>query len=183
MNRFPLPVLGFAAWSGTGKTTLLKALLPRLRQRGLRLGCIKHAHHDFDVDIPGKDSYELRHAGAEQMLIASDKRWALMVEEEREQHPTLAELLVRLDTSQLDLVLVEGFKAEAFPKVELHRPSLSKPWRFHSDPHIVALATDEPDAVPDDCRLPCMNINDLRTLENFILEFCRQHSENRSQTA
>ena len=180
---FPLPVLGFAAWSGTGKTTLLKALLPRLRQRGLRLACIKHAHHDFDVDTPGKDSYELRHAGAEQMLIASGKRWALMVEDKRQSPPSLAELVQRLDTSKLDLVLIEGFKDEAFAKVELHRPSLGKPWRYPGDSDIIAVATDEPDAVPEDCTLPCLDLNDLEALERLVLAFCEQASSERRTRA
>ena len=174
MTAYPLPVLGFAAWSGTGKTTLLKALLPRLRQQGLRPACIKHAHHDFDVDTPGKDSYELRHAGAEQMLIASSQRWALMVEEEQTAPPPLAELILRLDTSKLDLVLVEGFKAEAFPKIELHRLALGKPWLFPTDPHILAVATDAPEALPHDCSLPSIHLDDLDTLERFIVDFCQQ---------
>lgn len=175
MIQTPLPVLGFAAWSGTGKTTLLKALLPRLRSRGLRIGCIKHAHHDFDVDTPGKDSYELRHAGAEQMLIASHKRWALMVEDERTEPPALQELLQQLNTDLLDLVLIEGFKAEAFPKIELHRPAVGKPWRFREDPHVMAVACDQLDVIPVDCCLPRLDLNNLEQMEDFILEFCQRH--------
>lgn len=179
MIQYPLPVLGFAAWSGTGKTTLLKALLPRLRQRGLRIGCIKHAHHDFDVDTPGKDSYELRQAGAEQMLIASHKRWALMVEDERQEPPDLVELLQQLNTDRLDLVLIEGFKLEAFPKLELNRPAVGKPWRFREDPHVFAVATDEPDALPADCHLPCLDLNDLDALEDFVWDFCQKQKQAR----
>lgn len=174
-TAFALPVMGFAAWSGTGKTTLLKALLPRLQARGLRLACIKHAHHEFDVDQPGKDSYELRHAGATQMLIASARRWALMVEEPRDEAPPLAELLARLDASRLDLVLVEGFKAEAFPKIELYRAALGKPLRYPEDPQILAVATDDPQALPADCPLPVLDLNDLAALEQFILDFHRQY--------
>ncbi|WP_404416369.1 molybdopterin-guanine dinucleotide biosynthesis protein MobB [Marinospirillum sp.] len=173
MNPFTLPVLGFAAWSGTGKTTLLRALLPRLRQRGLRVGCIKHAHHDFDVDTPGKDSYELRHAGAEQMLIASHKRWALMVEDERQEPPELAELLPQLNTDLLDMVLIEGFKAEAFPKIELYRAAVGKTWRFREDPHIFAVATDDPQSLPADCTLPSLDLNNLTELEDFVWNFCQ----------
>jgi len=176
MINYPLPVLGFAAWSGTGKTTLLKALLPRLRQRGLRIGCIKHAHHDFDVDTPGKDSYELRHAGAGQMLIASHKRWALMVEDVRNEPPMLSELLSHLDTDKLDLVLIEGFKAEAFPKIELNRPAVGKPWRYQQDPHVVAVACDDLTAIPADCKLPQLDLNNLELLESFILDFCKLRS-------
>lgn len=172
MKPYDIPVLGFAAWSGTGKTTLLKQLLPRLKQRGLRIGCIKHAHHDFDVDIPGKDSYELRHAGASQMLIASAKRWALMTEDPQDEAPQLAELLEKLDTNQLDIVLVEGFKAENYPKIELYRPAVGKPLRCEQDRNIVAIATDEPLALPDGLKLPILNINNLDEIEAFVCQFC-----------
>ncbi|MFN3880883.1 MAG: molybdopterin-guanine dinucleotide biosynthesis protein MobB [Nitrincola lacisaponensis] len=175
MNAFTLPVLGFAAWSGTGKTTLLKQLLPRLKQRGLRVGCIKHAHHAFDVDIPGKDSYELRHAGAMQMLIASDQRWALMTEEPRSEAPALSELLQRLDTAQLDMVLVEGFKAEHYPKIELYRAVVGKPMRCQDDPAIVAIATDDPASVPVEVQLPVLDINDISAIEAFVCHFCQTY--------
>jgi len=167
-----LPLIGFAAWSGTGKTTLLKALLPRLKLRGIRAGCIKHAHHEFDVDKPGKDSYEIRHAGASQVLIASQKRWALMVEEVRDTDPSLQEMLQQLDHANLDLILVEGFKAEAYPKIELYRADVGKPWRFHEDEYIVAVACDELDQIPADCSLPRLNLNDLDEIETFILGYC-----------
>ena len=111
-----IPILGFAAWSGTGKTTLLRRLLPILAGRGIRVGMIKHAHHDFDVDTPGKDSYELRKAGAAQMLISSRRRWALMVERPVDREPPLDEVLLELDQELLDLILVEGFKHERFAR-------------------------------------------------------------------
>lgn len=177
MSASKLPVLGFAAWSGTGKTTLLKQLLPRLTQRGIRVGCIKHAHHDFDVDIPGKDSYELRHAGASQMLIASSKRWALMTEAPRSDDPCLNELLQHLDSTQLDMVLVEGFKAEIFPKIELYRPSVGKPLQYLDDPSIIAVATDDLDLLPDQNKLPVLNLNDISAIEAFVFEFCQTHGD------
>lgn len=137
------PCLGFAARSGTGKTTLLRAILPLLESAGLRIGMIKHAHHAFDVDQPGKDSYELRKAGARQMLVASDTRWALMTETPDRQDPlTLDELLGQLNTGELDLILVEGFRQAAFPKIELYRPSLGQPPLYAEDPYIIAVATD-----------------------------------------
>lgn len=172
MKPYDIPVLGFAAWSGTGKTTLLKQLLPRLQQRGLRIGCIKHAHHDFDVDIPGKDSYELRHAGASQMLIASARRWALMTEDPQDEAPQLTELLVKLDTTQLDMVLVEGFKAENYPKIELYRPAVGKPLRCEQDRNIIAIATDDPAALPAALTLPILDINNLDEIEAFVCQFC-----------
>lgn len=169
-SSFPRPLLGFSAWSGTGKTTLLKALLPRLKARGLRIACIKHAHHDFDVDQPGKDSHTLRHAGADQMLVVSDRRWALMVEAPRDDAPSLKEMLQHLNLNEVDLVLVEGFKAEAFPKLELHRMSVDKPWRFPEDPQIRALATDCPDQVPEENLLPVLDLNDLDAIEAWVLD-------------
>lgn len=178
-----LPLIGFAAWSGTGKTTLLKALLPRLKQRGIRVGCIKHAHHEFDVDKPGKDSYEIRHAGASQMLIASQKRWALMVEDARDTDPSLQEMLQHLDHKNLDLILVEGFKAEAFPKIELYRADVGKPWRYHEDEHIVAVACDEPDKIPVDCTLPRLNLNDLHEIETFVLGYCGLSTQSSAQSS
>lgn len=177
MSVINLPVLGFAAWSGTGKTTLLKQLLPRLTQRGIRVACIKHAHHDFDVDIPGKDSYELRHAGASQMLIASAKRWAFMTEDPREDAPGLDELLLRLDSTQLDLVLVEGFKAENFPKIELFRSIVGKPIQCQQDPSIIAIATDDMDSLPPDLSIPSLDINAIDVIEGFVYQFCQHYGD------
>ncbi|MEW7977893.1 MAG: molybdopterin-guanine dinucleotide biosynthesis protein MobB [Candidatus Sedimenticola endophacoides] len=161
-----IPVLGFAAYSGTGKTTLLKRLLPLLRARGLRVGMIKHAHHDFDIDTPGKDSYELRKAGAAEMLIASGRRWALMVETPREGDPLLQEMLDRLDQRHLDLVLVEGFKHEPFPKIELHRPALGKPLLFPEDREVIAVASDSDPGRP--VGLPLLDLNDVPAMAEFI---------------
>ncbi len=168
MIDYPLPLIGFSAFSGTGKTTLLKRLLPILRQRGLRVGVIKHAHHQFDIDHPGKDSHELRMAGANQMLVASRRRMALVSEyDSGHPEPTLEELLSALDPDQLDLVLVEGFKQAALPKIELHRPSLGKPLLCLRDPQIIAIATDETvPAAP--AALPHLNLNDPQTIATFI---------------
>lgn len=163
----PVPLLGFAAYSGTGKTTLLRALLPLLNARGLRVGVVKHAHHTFDVDVPGKDSYELRRAGATQMLVASRHRWALVTEAPESSEPRLGELLAHLSTDTLDLVLVEGFKAEIFPKIELHRPSLGQPLMCRSDSSIIALATDAP--VENPPSLPLLDLNDPAGIATFVM--------------
>ena len=168
MNQARVPVLGFAAYSGVGKTTLLVKLLALFQARGLRVGVIKHAHHDFDVDHPGKDSYELRKAGAGQVLVASRRRWALMVESGPPAEPRLDDLLGRLDQSVLDLVLVEGFRHEAFPKIELHRPGLGHPVLFTEDTSIIAVASDAPLAVA--ARLPVLDINRPDRIASFIRE-------------
>nr|WP_232349028.1 molybdopterin-guanine dinucleotide biosynthesis protein B [Neptunomonas qingdaonensis] len=162
-------LLGFSAWSGTGKTTLLKKLIPALRAEGVRLAVIKHAHHRFDIDHPGKDSYELRKAGANQMLIASANRWALMVDKPEPEEPVLADLVGKLDLACLDLVLVEGFKRETIPKIELHRPSLGKPLVFPEDSNIIAVITDEPDAL--NTELPIMMLADVDSILAFILQY------------
>lgn len=132
---------------------------------------IKHAHHDFDVDIPGKDSYELRKAGADQMLIASGKRWALMVEDEKEGDPDLWEMLEQLNTCQLDLVLVEGFKRVPFPKIELHRPETGRPLLYREDDNIIAFATNGPS--PDAIMIPVLNLDDVGAIADFVLEYAR----------
>ncbi len=168
MNTFspPLPVIGFAACSGTGKTTLLARLLPLLSAHGLRIGMIKHSHHDFEIDQPGKDSYRLREAGAQQMLIASPHRTVWIAENRQPCEPQLDELIRRLETDKLDLVLVEGFRHVAFPKIELHRAATGKPLLFPGDTSIIAVASDE----PIDTALPCMDINDPQEIAGFILE-------------
>ena len=169
----PFPLLGFAAYSGTGKTALLTRLIPLLAGRGLRIGMIKHAHHAFDVDQPGKDSHRLRKAGARVMLISSARRSALMRElAPDEPEPGLAELLQRIDPAAVDLVLVEGFKREALPKIELCRPSLGHPYLYPEDPDIVALATDAPP--PPDLALPHLDLNDPPAIADFILENIRE---------
>lgn len=168
MLSSPRPIIGFAAYSGTGKTTLLEQVLPLLRAAGIRLAVIKHAHHDFDIDQSGKDSYRLRQAGAQQMLIASQHRSALMIENEHEQEPQLADLIGQLHIKDIDLIIVEGFRHEAFPKIELHRPSLGKPLLSDSDKHIVAIASDEPRS--HNTSLPLLDINNPQQVADFIRE-------------
>ena len=162
------PVLGFAAFSGTGKTTLLEKLIPQLTERGIRIGMVKHAHHDFDIDKPGKDSYRLRKAGAQQVLIASGKRQALMTEQATPQEPRLDELITRLDLDSIDLVLVEGFKHVAFPKIELHRKALGKTLLHPEDPDIIAVASDH---LTDCGDLPALDINDTAAIAAFIINW------------
>lgn len=162
-----IPILGFAAYSGTGKTTLLEALLPKLTEAGLRIGMLKHAHHNFDVDKPGKDSYRLRKAGASQMLIASRNRFALMTETP-EAEAEFEYLLTRFDEDKLDVVLVEGCKNIAFPKIELHREEVGKPWLYPHDENIIAIASDSGEL---DSELPQMNINDLDAIAQFVLQY------------
>ncbi len=170
MTSRSTPLLGFAAWSGAGKTTLLTRLLPILRDSGLRVALIKHAHHNFDVDQPGKDSYELRKAGAGQVLVASSRRLALMVEnpEDQESKPVLDDLIPMLDPRRMDLILVEGFKGESIPKIEIHRPALGKPLLCVDDPHIIAVATDDPGSVPDG--IATLPLDEVRVIASFIGE-------------
>jgi molybdopterin-guanine dinucleotide biosynthesis protein MobB len=168
-----LPVLGFAAFSGTGKTTLLRKLIPRLARQGLRTGIIKHAHHEFDIDIPGKDSYELRHAGARQVLVASTRRWALITETDDAGDPDLDALIARLDPTTIDLVLVEGFRHVPFPRIELHRHALGHPLLHPNDPAIIAIACDSPlDAGP----LPVLDLNDAAAIVAFIIAWLHSKS-------
>ena len=168
MNLFKVPVLGFAAYSGTGKTTLLVSLIPLLKQQGVRVAMVKHAHHEFDIDIPGKDSYELRKAGADQVLVASDRRRALVREMATPAEPRLEELVKKLDLDEVDLVLVEGFRHMPFPKIELHRPSLQKDLIFPNDANVIAVAADE---VIDTHGLLLLDINQPEQLVKFICEW------------
>jgi len=178
LRDYKLPLLGFAAYSGTGKTTLLVQLLPRLRNMGLRVGMVKHAHHEFDVDQPGKDSYELRKAGASQMLIGSSRRTALVIEREPQAEPRLSELLPLLGSQELDLVLVEGFKAEAFPKIELHRAALDRPLRCREDENIIAVASDA--SLPCITHIPVLDLNKPEEIVDFILAYIGSHQRKAS---
>jgi molybdopterin-guanine dinucleotide biosynthesis protein B len=170
MNHLPnarVPLLGFAALSGTGKTTLLKPLIPLLKAAGLRVGLIKHAHHTFEVDRPGKDSFALRQAGASPVLLSSSHRRAVLTEHPEPAEPSLNHELLYLDQDSVDLVLVEGFKREALPKIELHRPALGQPLLFPDDPHIIAVATDA--ALEFTPAIPYLDLNQPAQIAAFIL--------------
>lgn len=166
-------VLGFAGYSGSGKTTLLKRIIPLLKQKGLRVGLIKKSHHDFEIDVPGKDSYELRMAGASPVMLSSSHRRAIITEHALVREPCLAEELAFFDRQCLDLILVEGFKQEIFPKIELHRPSIGKPLLFPTDPSIIAIATD--DKLSVEPGIPRFDINDPIAIAKFILDLLCRH--------
>lgn len=163
-----IPVLAIAAWSGTGKTTLLKKLIPALCEQGIRPGLIKHTHHDMDVDKPGKDSYELRKAGAAQTIVASSQRWALITETPDEPELDLAYLVSRMDASKLDLVLVEGFKHEAVAKILLFRQDAGHAVsELTIDEHVIAIASD----VPLKTDVPLLEINDIPQIAAFVVRW------------
>jgi molybdopterin-guanine dinucleotide biosynthesis adapter protein len=160
-------IFGLAGWSGSGKTMLVSRLLPVLVARGLTVSTVKHAHHAFDIDQPGKDSHRHREAGASEVLVSSSARWALMHEHRGAPEPVLAELLAHM--TPVDLVIVEGFKREPFPKLEVHRPSIGKPLLYPDDPDIVALASDEPLA---GLSLPRLPLDDVAAIASFIMAHC-----------
>ena len=172
-NPLSIPVLGFCAYSGTGKTTLLKQLIPELNRRGLRLAVIKHAHHNFDIDEPGKDSYEMRKAGARQMLVASHVRWALMTEDPLDRDPDLLHLLGQLEQDKADLVLVEGFKKLALPKIELHRAAHGKPFIHTEDPNILAIACCDETKLPGEIRR--LDLNNVAQIADFVQQYVRDY--------
>ncbi len=159
-----MKIIGLAAWSGAGKTTLMVKLIPRLVARGLYVSTIKHAHHAFDVDKPGKDSWEHRQAGAREVLVASAARFALMHELRGAAEPDLGTLLGRL--SPCDLVLIEGFKRDPHPKIEVHRAAIGKPFLFPDDPAIVAVASDG----PPPSSLPHVSLDDVEAVAAIVLE-------------
>ena len=166
----PVPLLGFAAFSGTGKTTLLRQLIPALKERNITLAVIKHAHHRFDIDIPGKDSYEIRQAGAQQVLVSSRNLMALMeVQSADIIEPQLNDLIPRINTTAIDLILVEGFKDEAFSKIELHRPSIIKPLLHPTDDNIIAIATDA--QIECEKAIEQLDLNDIQALADYIETF------------
>lgn len=179
--EFPIPLIGFAAFSGTGKTTLLAALIPMLKEKGLRIAVVKHAHHSFDMEQPGKDSFRLRAAGADEILVVSRSRfgWIREFRDDRDE-PDLREALAVLDPSRLDLVLVEGFKTEAFPKIELHRPSLKKPLLFPQDDNIIAVATDTSALAQDLGGLPQLSIDKPAAIADFVMAFIGQAAQRRA---
>jgi molybdopterin-guanine dinucleotide biosynthesis protein B len=168
-----MKVFGFAGYSGSGKTTLIEQLIPRFVLRGLRVSLVKHAHHLFDIDKPGKDSYRHREAGASEVLITSDQRWVLMHELRDEIEPSLQEQLRRF--SRCDIVLVEGYKHAAIAKLEVHRPSLGKEPLHPGDPNIVAVASDVAVAT----KLPRLDLNDPDAIAEFILAYLEGTNETR----
>ena len=160
-----MKVIGFAGWSGAGKTTLLSRVIPHLLEQGLRISVIKHAHHSFDVDIPGKDSWVHRQAGAAEVLVSSGKRWALMHELRGGAEPRLPELLAKL--SRVDLVVVEGFKSEPHRKIEVHRLANGKPLLFPDDPAISGIAAD----TAIETTLPVVHLDDIPAIAAMMQRF------------
>jgi molybdopterin-guanine dinucleotide biosynthesis protein B len=158
-------VIGLAGWSGAGKTTLLIKLIPVLNRRGVTVSTLKHAHHGFDVDRPGKDSFEHRAAGAQEVLVASGRRWALVHELRGAPEPPLAALLARL--SPVDLVIVEGFKAERHPKIEVHRAANGKPFLWPEVPNVRAIASDV--AVPG-AAVPVIPLDEVEAVADAVLQ-------------
>lgn len=162
------PVIGFVAPSGSGKTTLLRRLVAVFHARGLRVGYLKHAHHTFDLDVPGKDSFEIRAAGAVQTLLASRERWALQVENPlKETDPDLRAMLARFAPEHLDLIVVEGFKHARYPKIEIYRAVLGQAPLYPDDADIIAVATADP--LPDGVHPPMLPLDDAGIIADFIL--------------
>ena len=160
----PMRIIGLAGWSGSGKTTLLTKAIPRIVARGLSVSTLKHAHHDFDVDLPGKDSHAHRMAGASEVLIGSNRRWALVHELRSDREPTLGALLQRL--SAVDLVLIEGYKSEPHPKLEVYRAAVGAPLLAPGDPAIVAIASDI--ALPA-ASVPVVDLDDIDRIVDVLI--------------
>jgi len=169
MISFSVPLLGFAAYSGTGKTTLLCEIIPLLREKGIRVGIVKHAHHSFDIDHPQKDSCKLRESGANKMVIASRKRTAIVIEHPDDEEPTLVDALKYIHTKNLDLILVEGFKKAPIPKIELHRKDLDRPYLYPHDKNIIAIASDH--KVENKGNLHRLDLNNHKEIVDFIATF------------
>ncbi|GHD61823.1 molybdopterin-guanine dinucleotide biosynthesis protein B [Jeongeupia chitinilytica] len=167
-----MKVFGIVGYSGSGKTTLTEQLIAHFSARGLRVNAIKHSHHDLELEPPAKDSARFRCAGAAEVLVASPYRYALVHELRNEPEPTLAEQLVRL--APADLTLVEGFKREAFPKLEVWRAATGKPLLFPDDPHVVAVASDAPIDVPIASGLPLLDLNDVAAIAAFISDHLKR---------
>lgn len=157
-------IIGLAGWSGSGKTTLITKLIPCLIARGVKVSTLKHAHHGFDLDQPGKDSFFHRAAGATEVIISSAKRWAILHELREEPEWDLGALVAKM--SPVDLVVVEGFKRDAFPKLEIHRAANGKPVLYPEDPHVVAVASDV--ALPQ-TSLPVVDLNDIEAIADLLL--------------
>jgi molybdopterin-guanine dinucleotide biosynthesis protein B len=167
-----MKIFGLAGWSGSGKTTLVVKLVPELIGRGLTVSTVKHAHHGFDVDRPGKDSFEHRAAGATEVLVTSPRRWALIRENRGLPEPAMEELVARM--APVDLLLIEGFKRYRHDKLEVHRPAIGRPLLCREDPNIVAVAADAPLTArdPDGRLLPVLDLNDIPAAADFIVGHC-----------
>lgn len=159
-----MKIMGIVGWSGSGKTSLLIELLPILKAKGLKVSTMKHAHHRFDMDRPGKDSFRHREAGASEVLVVTSSRWVLMHESREEPEPSIEALIERM--TPVDLLLIEGFKTHSHPKLEIHRESEGKPLLCSDDPEIVAVATDR---VLPDLGIPQLDLNDPPSIADFIL--------------
>ena len=173
-----MKVFGLAGWSGSGKTTLMVKLLPELKGRGFSVSTIKHTHHSFDIDKPGKDSYEHRRAGASEVLVSSSARWALLRELRGEPEPELGDLIARM--TPVDILLVEGFKSYPHPKIEIHRPALGKPLLCTNDPHVVAVASD---ARLTGLAVPVFDLDDVAGIADRILAVLRMETPARRGAA
>ncbi len=168
MSEKGIPIIGFAAYSGTGKTTLVTRVIPILKERGLKIGVLKHAHHNFVIDTPGKDSYELRESGAQQVMVASKQRIAWVMENQREEEPLLFELLKNFAGQDLDLVIVEGFKHEPFTKIEVYRSGLTRPLLAKKDQNVIAVATDISELVEPG--METIALDDPGAIADFIID-------------
>lgn len=162
-----MKTFGLVGWSGSGKTTLLVKLIPELIGRGLSVSTIKHTHHRFDIDKPGKDSYEHRAAGAHEVVLTGTGRWTLLHENRGGDEPGMDELIARME--DVDLVLIEGFKSHNHDKMEVHRPSVGQPLLATEDPSVIAIASDETVSAPD---VPVLDLDDIPAIADFILEHC-----------
>jgi len=172
-----MKIFGFAGWSGSGKTTLVKAVIPALISQGLKVSTIKHTHHNFDIDKPGKDSFEHRTAGAHEVVITGAARWALLHENRGEPEPDIEAMLARM--SPVDLVLIEGFKSYSHPKMEVFRPDVGKPMLCGDDSSIVAVAS----TVPLDVTIPQIDLDDIDAVADFVIEYCELPAERRNGAA
>ena len=173
-----MKIFGMVGRSGSGKTTLMVELLPELIGRGLRVSSMKHTHHGFDVDKPGKDSHQHRVAGATEVLVTSPDRWALMHELRGQPEPDMDLLIGHM--TPVDLLLIEGFKRHDHPKLEVHRPSTGSPILCRRDPSIVAVASDEPLA---DVPVPVLDLNQIPAIADFVLEYCGLKTDPRNERA
>jgi len=165
-----VPVIGFAAYSGNGKTTLMRKLIPCLNARGKHTAIVKHAHHDFDIDYPGKDSYELRKAGANQVLVGSAARWAMVVETNAHNEPELTDFLHHLVIADTELILVEGFRDKHFPKLEIHRHALGRELFYPTDEFVIGIVADDPQTHKG--ILPSFDIENVNAIADFLVEYC-----------